>query len=164
MAAKSLTEGSPEGVPTEVQGIQQVQTDLPDTVLLYRTLVADGGLPLGFEVEFSTLGPILESVAQQQGRRVRELSNKDAAVLPRHQKALGEKHAKEVKTSADQFLRAVEMPPRRDKSRLQRTLYAGPAARKDAEEKERARWVEILGFYARTHSDARGKDSRGTTR
>ena len=29
-------------------------------------------------------------------------------------------------------------------SRLQRTLYAGPTAQKDAEEKERARWVEIL--------------------
>ena len=26
-----------------------------------------------------------------------------------------------------------------------RTLYAGPSARKDAEKKERARWVEILG-------------------
>ena len=54
---KSHTEGSPGGVPIEVHGIQQVQTDLPDIVLLYRTLVADGGLPPGFEVEFSTLGP-----------------------------------------------------------------------------------------------------------
>ena len=142
---KSLTEGSPGGVPVYVQGIQQVQTDLPDIVLLCRTLVADGGLPPGFEVEFSTLGPILESAAQRQGRRIRELSNMEAAVLLRQQKALGEKHAKEVKTSADQFLRAAEMPPRRCKSRLQRTLYAGPTAWKDAEERERARWVEILG-------------------
>ena len=63
----------------------------------------------------------------------------EAAVLLRQQKALGEKHAKEVKTSARQ---AAEMPPRRYKSHLQRTLYAGPTARKDADEKERARWVE----------------------
>ena len=132
-------------MPIEVQGIQQVQTDLHDKVLLYRTLVADGGLPPRLEVEFSTLGPILESAAQRQGRRIRELSNMEAAVLLRQQKALGEKHATEVKTSADQFLRAAVMPPRRYKSSLQRTLYAGPTARKDAEEKERARWVEILG-------------------
>ena len=42
-------------MPIDVQRIQQVQTDLPDIVLLYRTLVADGGLPPGFEAEFSTL-------------------------------------------------------------------------------------------------------------
>ena len=70
---KSLTEGSPGGAPIDVQGIQQVQTDLPDIVLLYRTLVADGGLPPGYEVEFSTLEPILESTAQRQGRRICEL-------------------------------------------------------------------------------------------
>ena len=104
---KSLTEGSPGGAPIDVQ------TDLPDIVLLYRTLVADGGLPPGFEAEFSTLGPILESAVQRQGRRIRELSNMEATVLLRQQKALGEKNAKEVKTSADQFLRAAEMPPRR---------------------------------------------------
>ena len=138
---KSLTEGSPGGVPIEVQRIQQAQADLPDTVLLYRTLVADGGLPPGFEAEFSTLGPTLGSAAQRQGRRIRELSNLGAAVLLRQPKALGEKHAKAVKSSADQFLQAAEMPPRRYKSRLQRTLYAGPTK----EEKERARWVEILG-------------------
>ena len=74
------------------------------------------------------------------------------------QKALGEKHAKDVKTPADQFLRAGEMPPRRCKSRLQRTLCAGPSAWRDAEEKERARWVEILGSMLVHHSNAYGKN------
>ena len=69
-----------------------------------------------------------------------------AAVLLKQQKAHARRiKAKDAKTSADQFLRAVEMPPRRYKFRLQRSLYAGPTARKDAEEKERARWVEVLG-------------------
>ena len=141
---KALTEGSPGDAPIDDHGIQHVQTDLPDIVLLYRTLVADGGLPPGFEAELFTLGPILESAAQRQGRRIRELTNLDAAVLLEDQKAQQKKNAKEVKTSADQFSRAAELPPRRYKSRLQRTLHAGPTARKDAEEKERARWVEIL--------------------
>ena len=52
----------------------------PDIVLLYRTLVADGGLPSGYEKEFSTLGPVLESAAQRQDR-IRELSNMEASIF-----------------------------------------------------------------------------------
>ena len=100
--------------------------------------MADGGLPPG---EFFTLRPILESAAQRQGRRSRELSNMDAAVLLEQQKAQQKKKAKDTKTSADQFLHAAELPPRRYTFRLQRTLYSGPTARKDVEEKERARRV-----------------------
>ena len=102
--------------------------------------MADGGLPPRFEVEFSTLGSILESAAQRQGRRISELSNVDAAVLLQQQQALGEKHAKEVKTSADQFLRAAEMPPRGCKSRMQRTLYEGNDGRMDAKKKKEHAW------------------------
>ena len=141
---------------TCAQGIQQVQTDLPDIVLLYRTLVPTLGFHRG-----SKRNSLLWDRSWSPRRNG---SNMEAAVLLRQQKALGEKHAKEVKTSADQFLRAAEMPLRRYKSHLQRTLYAGPTARKDAEEKERARWVEIRGFHARTHSDAFWKDSGRTTR
>ena len=72
---KSLTDGSAGDAPTDDQGVQQVLTDLPDIVSLYRTLVADGGLPPGYKVEFSTLGPILESAAKRQEKKIRELSN-----------------------------------------------------------------------------------------
>ena len=87
-----------------------------------HTLVADGGLPPGYEVEFSTVGPILESAAQRQGRRIRELSNMDAAVLLEEQEAQQKNEARDTKTSADHFSRATELPPRRCKSCSQRTL------------------------------------------
>ena len=68
----------------------------------------------------------------------------EASILLKQHKAQEEKRAKDAKTSADQFLLAAEMPPRKYKSRLQRSLHAGPTARKDAEEKG-VRWVEVLG-------------------
>ena len=84
---------------------------------------------------------------RRQRRRIRELSNMEAAVLLRQQNALGEKHAKEVKSSADQFLRAAEMPPRRYKSHS--VLFAQDRrpgrTRRTPKRKGRARWVEILG-------------------
>ena len=66
----------------------------------------------------------------------------EAAVLLRQQKALGEKHAKEVKTSADLFLRAAEMPPRKYKCSLaayslRRTDGPGRTLKK---KKEHAGW------------------------
>ena len=94
---------------------------------MYRTLVADGGLPPGHD------------------RRVREISNIEASGPPKQRYAQKEKRAKDAKTSADQFLLAAEMPPWRYKSHLQRSLHAGPAVRKDTEEKESTRWVEVLG-------------------
>ena len=68
-----------------------------------------------------------------------------ASILLKEYVAQEEKRVKEAKTSADQFLLASDMQPRRYMSRLQRSLYAGTTARKDAEEKERALWVEVLG-------------------
>ena len=129
-----------------VKEVPQIPVNAPsDIVILYRTLVADAGLPPGYEREFSTLGPVLESAAQRHDRREREISNIEASGLLKQHYAQKEKLAEDAETSADQFLLAAEMPPRRCKSRLQRSLFAGPTARKDAEEKERARLVEVLG-------------------
>ena len=113
---------------------------LPDIVVLYRTLVADGGLPSGYEKEFSALGPVLETAAQRQDRRLHELSNMEASILLKQYKSQEEMRGKDAKTSADQFLLAAEMPPRRYMSRLQRSLYAGPTARKDAKKKGPVGW------------------------
>ena len=65
---KSRTEGSPGGTPLDVQGIQQVQTDLPDIVLLCRTLVADGGLPGTDSGVCGTTSREENTRAQQHGR------------------------------------------------------------------------------------------------
>ena len=132
-------------VTIESQEVPRIPMGVPDIVLLYRTLGADGGLPSGYEKEFSTLGPVLESAAQRQDRRIRELSKMESSILLKQHKAQEEKRAKNAKTLADQFLLTAVMPPRRYRSRLQRSLYAGPTARKDAAERERARWVEVLG-------------------
>ena len=53
------------------QVVPQILMRAPtDIVVLYHTLVADGGLPAGYEKKNSTLGPVLESAAQRQDRRV----------------------------------------------------------------------------------------------
>ena len=102
---------------------------LPDIVVLHRTLLADGGLPSGYEKEFSAPGPVLETAAQHRDRRLRELSNMEASILLKQYKAQEEKRAKDAKTSADQFPLPAEMQPRRYMSRLQRGLYAGAGRR-----------------------------------
>ena len=86
---------------------------VPDVALLYRTLVADGGLPPGYEKEFSTLGLALESAAQREDRMLHELSTMEASILLKQYKAQEEKRAKDAKTSADHFLLAADMQPRR---------------------------------------------------
>ena len=97
-----------------IQDVLQIPTNaVPDVVVLNRTLVADGGLPPGYEKAFSTLGPVLESAAQRQDSRVREISNIEASCLLKQHYAQKEKRAKDTKTSADQFLLAAEMPPRK---------------------------------------------------
>ena len=57
--------------------------------------------------KFSILGPALESAAQRQDRRVREISNIQASCLLKQNYAREEMRAKDAKTSADQFLLAV---------------------------------------------------------
>ena len=107
----------------------------PDIVLMYCTLVADGGLPSGVW-DWIRNWKLQRNV--KTGGSVNS-SNMEASILLKQYKAQEEKRVKDAKTSADQFLLAAEMQPRRYMSRLQRSFYAGPTARKDAEEKERAR-------------------------
>ena len=162
---KSLTEGSTGGAPIEVQGIQQVKTDLLDIVLLYRTLVAGGGLPPGLEVEFSTLGPILESAAQRQGRRIRELSNMDAAVLLQQQKAQQRRKPKvqRLRLTSSYVQRSCRRADTSPADSVHFTRDRRPG-RTQKRKKDHAGWKYWVLCHARSHSDAYGKDSRGTTR
>ena len=142
---KSLTDGSAGDATIDDQGVQQVPMDLPDIVLLYRTLVADGGLPPGYEEEFSTLGPVLESAAQRQDRRIRELSNMEASVLPQAAENLRKRRTPKIQRP----LQTSSYGQRRCRLAGTCPAYSAastrPRARKDTEEKERARWVEVLG-------------------
>ena len=59
----------------------------------------------------------------------------------------GEQSAeRKEKQEAAQFMAAWEMKPRRHKTKFQRSLYAGPTARRDAEEAERTRWIHELSL------------------
>ena len=49
-----------------------------------------------------------------------------------------------MKSAADVFAQAFALPPRRYKTRLERTLFSGPTPRKDAEDLERSRWIHVL--------------------
>ena len=63
--------------------VQQIPMGvLRDIAVLYRTLVADGGLPPGYDKEFSSLGPVLDSAVQRQDGRLHALSNMEG-VHPR---------------------------------------------------------------------------------
>ena len=59
--------------PYEKTVPQIVTRSLPDAVVLYHTLVADGALPPGYELELSSLGLVIQSAAQRHDSRVRVL-------------------------------------------------------------------------------------------
>ena len=57
----------------------------------------------------------------------------------------GVKHSRnQEKSGAEQFIAAAAAPPTRFKSRLHHSRFQEPTARKDAEESERQRWLQLL--------------------
>ena len=118
---------------------------VPDIILLYLTLVRDGALPSGYEREFASLGPALEEGAERQCRRDARIGNEEADDFHRQRN----KAAASLKSAEEQFLAAARDKPRSYRTRLQQMLYSGPTPRKDAEEAERARWIEILATLLR---------------
>ena len=57
----------------------------------------------------------------------------------------GAQLTKSEKTAADHFMLAADKAPRRFRAKFQTGLYQGPNARKEAEEGERTKWIELLG-------------------
>ena len=117
-----------------------------DACLLYRTLVKDGAIPEGWEPDFVKLMQVARQAGDRQLRAFSQVKNEDASVW------LHEYHEKKAiaemkeKQEAAQFMAAWEMKPRRYKTKFQRSLYAGPTARRDAEEAERTRWIHELSL------------------
>ena len=91
----------------------------PDSVVLYHTIVRDGAVPECFERDFGKLAEVIEPAANKVQKRLAQTDNMSAAVLL--------------------------YPPKKYKSRLQLSMYQGPNARKEAEEGERRRWLQLLG-------------------
>ena len=120
-----------------------------DIVILYHTLVRDGAIPGGYEQEFSTLARAIAPGAAREQNRVARHGNVEAAVwLHEREKRKHEEGQLEQQTSA-QFQWAASERPRMFRTRLERSLYAGPTARHDAEEAERQRWPHILADLVR---------------
>ena len=57
--------------------------------------------------------------------------------------------ALESSSVADQLMIAVDLKPRRFRTKWQQACYEGPTARKDAESAERVRWLSLLADLSR---------------
>ena len=126
-----------------------LQQPCRDIDLLYLSLVADGALPAGFIEDFRRLENVISPAADQQLRFLAQEDNLSAAVTL-HRKSVEHKEKVDVqKTAQDQLVLAAAQPPRRFSSRLQRSAFQGPNARREAEERERERWISLLGQLIR---------------
>ena len=125
------------------KGLQQISD------VLYHTQVRDGALPKGFEREFATLATVITAAAERERRRMANFGNVEAAVwLHEREKRKLVVEQVQQQTSA-QFDWAAAERPRKYRSRLERMLFDGPTARRDAEEAERQRWLQILADLLR---------------
>ena len=102
----------------------------------------DKALPDGFEREFSSLGQVLGDAADP---RKAAIDSEQAALL------FHDIHRQRQKSS-DTTKNAVE-----NRTSLQKMLYSGPARRKDVEDMERARWIEVLTVLLRATQTPMGK-------
>ena len=131
-----------------------------DAQVLYWTLVDDGALPDGFLEDFVLLMQSVESAAARQARTT-FLDNPQADLFVHEFHKSQRLAATEEKSTADMFAQAVALPPRRYKTRLERTLFSGPTPRKDAEEQERSRWILVLATLLMDTPHACGATAQG---
>ena len=110
-----------------------------DGELLYFTLVADGALPDGFIRDFLRLTPWVSAAAQRQALQLARTDDLEAALFLHQDGERRKLQEFQEKTGAEQFIAAAAAPPTKFKSRLHRSRFQGPTARKDAEESERQR-------------------------
>ena len=61
-----------------------------------------------------------------------------------------DRRATEIGTIGDQSAIAADLKPKKFRTRWQRAVYDGPAARKDAELAERDRWIQLLANLLRS--------------
>ena len=120
------------------------QNHWSDEVILYFTLVADKVVPDGFLSDFLHLSRWISSAAHRQASRLAHVTDVEAALFVHTRQAKIKDQAIEHKAAVDTFVVAASFPPTRYKSRLHFAKFQGPSARKDAEESERQRWLQLL--------------------
>ena len=103
-----------------------------DHALLYVTLVQDGALFTGFLVEFERFAWAAEGAAERTRRKRAHLGYLEATVYL-HELA----NARTVRGGDS-------LRPRRYRARYLDCAIQGPIARQDADEAERARWIQVF--------------------
>ena len=141
----------------DARSSQDRETIVDDIIILYHTLVKDKALPTGYEKEFSSLGPVLRDAAHRQLRNNAAIENEQAAVFLHDFHRQQKKSSETAKSAVEQFVAAARDRPRTYRTRLQKMLYSGPTPREDAEEMERARWVEAWSTLLRATETPMGK-------
>ena len=116
----------------------------PDILLLYWTLVADGTVPSGYEREFIQLEPAIKQASERTNKRYSREDNLSAAVWLHRRQEMEAKRAKTTKQAVDQFVLATLDRAARFKCKWQSQFFEGPAARRDAEESLRKKWLDVL--------------------
>ena len=103
------------------------------------------------------MGLVLDDVADRQLRKNAAIENEQAAVLLHDFHRQKTKSSEATKSAVDQFVAAARDKPRSYRTRLQRMQYVGPTPRRDAEEMERARWIEALATLLRATQTPMGR-------
>ena len=131
--------------------------DTGDFALLYFTLVADKAVPYGYLQEFLSLEKPARRAAERSLKAASSVSDSKAIDALRAFRRDRERQAGVVSTVGEQLLVAADIRPKKFRTRLQRALYEGPTARKDAETAERERWVHLLANLLRSTETPMGK-------
>ena len=115
------------------QEVKCMTMDAPrDIDLLYYSLVLDGALPLGYGESFRLLEKVLRPTAECQVRDLAQETNLQAALSLHARHSARKEEEREKKVVQDQIVLAAAEPPRMYSSRLQRSAFQGPNARRDA--------------------------------
>ena len=94
-----------------------------DLILLYKTLLADGVIPVGFVAEFLELESSLRRAVERKMKRLSTITDAEA----------------ELQLEAT----------RKFRTKWQQACYEGPTARQDAETAEPSRWITLLADILR---------------
>ena len=165
------------GISSEVSAHQMAQSassdavtvppSIPDSSVLCWTLVDQAVIPPGFEDAFLGFSEAWTEAAARDDHRKSLWGTGSAAVTLVAQKKAQEEKVRLERNSKDHFLLAAIQKRTAFRTRLQKILYEGATARKDAEEDERSRWLHIpAGIVQNTETPVARllKENPGNTR
>ena len=137
--------------------VPQPQSEPSDGELLYYTLVKDGTLPDGFVDSFLVFADTLGGAATRKFKKMAKMDNTTAAIQLHRMSKVHTLSSISERQVTDQFLLTATVRPRKYITRLQKSMYSGPNARKDAEIAERSKWLQLLATMVINSSTPMGR-------